>query len=253
MMRTTTEDIVLRGKTLRAGDNLCLWYPSANRDSDAIDNPDTFDIEQYKVVIKYASSEGDNWWVTMDSTQDLEFALEEGAKRGLVLFSSTVVVDTSSPKPPSSPPPVSTTLDSHSKVPVAKATSTAPATKSTSKTLAAKSTRKATAAKSTSKATAAKSTSKATAATSTSQVPKKKAPVATEHNPFMKRGKTGGGEGCLLEMLAQLRVSLKMETPTRDEVMMYSDYGDSPEGFKKALGKLRVKRLVCYPVVAQSP
>jgi len=46
MMRTTTEDIVLRGKSLKAGDSLCLWYPSANRDSDAIDNPDTFDIER---------------------------------------------------------------------------------------------------------------------------------------------------------------------------------------------------------------
>jgi len=46
MMRTTTEDIVLRGKTIKAGDSLCLWYPSANRDSYAIDNPDTFDIER---------------------------------------------------------------------------------------------------------------------------------------------------------------------------------------------------------------
>jgi cytochrome P450 len=46
MMRTTTEDIVLRGKTLKAGDSLCLWYPSANRDSEAIGNPDTFDIER---------------------------------------------------------------------------------------------------------------------------------------------------------------------------------------------------------------
>jgi cytochrome P450 len=46
MMRTTTKDIVLRGKSLKAGDSLCLWYPSANRDSDAIDDPDTFNIER---------------------------------------------------------------------------------------------------------------------------------------------------------------------------------------------------------------
>jgi cytochrome P450 len=46
MMRTTTDDIILRGKSLKAGDSLCMWYPSANRDSDAIDNPDTFDIER---------------------------------------------------------------------------------------------------------------------------------------------------------------------------------------------------------------
>jgi len=46
MMRTTTEQVTLQGKTLNAGDNLCLWYPSANRDGAAIDNPDTFDIER---------------------------------------------------------------------------------------------------------------------------------------------------------------------------------------------------------------
>tara|TARA_B110000503_G_scaffold55185_1_gene88567 strand:+ start:15669 stop:16910 length:1242 start_codon:yes stop_codon:yes gene_type:complete len=46
MMRTTTEDVVLQGKQLKAGDSLCLWYPSANRDSSAIDDPDTFDIER---------------------------------------------------------------------------------------------------------------------------------------------------------------------------------------------------------------
>jgi cytochrome P450 len=46
MMRTSTEDTVLRGKTIKAGDSLCLWYPSANRDGDAIEDPDTFDIER---------------------------------------------------------------------------------------------------------------------------------------------------------------------------------------------------------------
>ncbi|MFK8050359.1 MAG: cytochrome P450 [Halioglobus sp.] len=46
MMRTTTERVEFRGKTLEAGENLCLWYPSANRDADAIDDPDTFNIER---------------------------------------------------------------------------------------------------------------------------------------------------------------------------------------------------------------
>ncbi|MEH6635938.1 MAG: cytochrome P450 [Halioglobus sp.] len=46
MMRTTTEDVKMGGKTLKAGENLCLWYPSANRDKDAIDNPDVFNIER---------------------------------------------------------------------------------------------------------------------------------------------------------------------------------------------------------------
>jgi cytochrome P450 len=46
MMRTTTEDVELQGQTIKAGENLCLWYPSANRDRDAIEDPDTFRIER---------------------------------------------------------------------------------------------------------------------------------------------------------------------------------------------------------------
>lgn len=46
MMRTATKDVVLQGKTIRAGESLCLWYPSANRDAEAIENPDVFDIER---------------------------------------------------------------------------------------------------------------------------------------------------------------------------------------------------------------
>jgi len=46
MLRTTTQTIELRGKSIAAGESLCLWYPSANRDSSAIDNPDVFDIER---------------------------------------------------------------------------------------------------------------------------------------------------------------------------------------------------------------
>ena len=46
MMRTTTRDIDLRGQHIKAGENLCLWYPSANRDPEAVDDPDTFDIER---------------------------------------------------------------------------------------------------------------------------------------------------------------------------------------------------------------
>jgi len=46
MMRTTTEQVQIGGKTLEAGENLCLWYPAANRDEAAIDDPDTFNIER---------------------------------------------------------------------------------------------------------------------------------------------------------------------------------------------------------------
>lgn len=46
MMRTTTRDETFHGHTIKAGENLCLWYPSANRDSLAIQNPDAFNIER---------------------------------------------------------------------------------------------------------------------------------------------------------------------------------------------------------------
>lgn len=46
MMRTTTRDIELRGRQIKAGENLCLWYPSANRDNGAIADPDRFNIER---------------------------------------------------------------------------------------------------------------------------------------------------------------------------------------------------------------
>ena len=42
--RTVMEDTELRGKTLRKGDKIVVWYPSANRDEDIFDEPYTFDI-----------------------------------------------------------------------------------------------------------------------------------------------------------------------------------------------------------------
>lgn len=46
MMRTTTQDEEFQGQTIKAGESICLWYPSANRDGSAITNPDVFDIER---------------------------------------------------------------------------------------------------------------------------------------------------------------------------------------------------------------
>jgi len=46
MMRTTTQDETFQGQSIKAGESLCLWYPAANRDSTAIENPDVFDIER---------------------------------------------------------------------------------------------------------------------------------------------------------------------------------------------------------------
>jgi cholest-4-en-3-one 26-monooxygenase len=42
--RTATADTELRGKRIREGDKLTLWYPSANRDEEVFDDPDRFDI-----------------------------------------------------------------------------------------------------------------------------------------------------------------------------------------------------------------
>jgi cytochrome P450 len=44
MRRIATEDIEVGGQTIRAGDNVVLWYRSANRDTDYWSDPATFDI-----------------------------------------------------------------------------------------------------------------------------------------------------------------------------------------------------------------
>ncbi len=44
MVRTATEDIELHGKQIRKGDNLVLWFPSANRDQSVFGNPNELDI-----------------------------------------------------------------------------------------------------------------------------------------------------------------------------------------------------------------
>ena len=44
--RTATEDVVLRGRTIRSGDRVVMWYPSANHDEEVFDSPFTFDIHR---------------------------------------------------------------------------------------------------------------------------------------------------------------------------------------------------------------
>lgn len=43
MRRTATADTELRGKQIRAGDKIVMWYASANRDEDVFANPFVFD------------------------------------------------------------------------------------------------------------------------------------------------------------------------------------------------------------------
>ena len=44
--RTATRDVELRGKTIKAGDRVVLWYPSANRDGEAFPDPFHFDVDR---------------------------------------------------------------------------------------------------------------------------------------------------------------------------------------------------------------
>lgn len=46
MVRTATEDVELHGKKIRAGDNIALWFPAANRDPRAYDNPNSLDVSR---------------------------------------------------------------------------------------------------------------------------------------------------------------------------------------------------------------
>lgn len=43
-IRTATEDVEIRDKTIKKGDKFALWYPSANRDEDAFADPNRFDV-----------------------------------------------------------------------------------------------------------------------------------------------------------------------------------------------------------------
>jgi cholest-4-en-3-one 26-monooxygenase len=45
--RTASRDTELRGKTIRAGDRVVMWYASANRDADAFPDPYRFDVDRW--------------------------------------------------------------------------------------------------------------------------------------------------------------------------------------------------------------
>ena len=44
--RTATEDTVLRGQEIKAGDKVAMYYTSANRDEEVFEDPHRFDIHR---------------------------------------------------------------------------------------------------------------------------------------------------------------------------------------------------------------
>ncbi len=47
MRRTATQDCEIRDKQIRKGDQILMWYVSANRDEDVFENADVIDIERH--------------------------------------------------------------------------------------------------------------------------------------------------------------------------------------------------------------
>jgi cytochrome P450 len=46
MVRTATRDLTLHGRRIKAGDNIALWFPAANRDPRVISNPNQLDLQR---------------------------------------------------------------------------------------------------------------------------------------------------------------------------------------------------------------
>jgi len=46
MMRTATQDFEMRGKTIRKGDRVVMWYVSGNRDPAALEDPEAYRIDR---------------------------------------------------------------------------------------------------------------------------------------------------------------------------------------------------------------
>ena len=46
MRRTATQDTVLGGQEIAAGDKVCMFYLSANRDADVFEDPYRFDVRR---------------------------------------------------------------------------------------------------------------------------------------------------------------------------------------------------------------
>jgi len=49
MRRRATQDVEMRGQTIKEGDRVLMWYVSGNRDDEVIENPNEFIIDRPNV------------------------------------------------------------------------------------------------------------------------------------------------------------------------------------------------------------
>lgn len=59
--RTATEDVELSGQTIKKGDKVIMFYPSANRDEVLFDDPDSFDITRENAILHRSFGIGEHF------------------------------------------------------------------------------------------------------------------------------------------------------------------------------------------------
>jgi cytochrome P450 len=79
--RTATKDVEFRGKQIREGDKVVLWYPSSNRDEAVFECPHKFDVERNAEHQAFGAGGRHFCLGTALARLELKTLLEETAKR----------------------------------------------------------------------------------------------------------------------------------------------------------------------------
>jgi cytochrome P450 len=86
MRRTATEDIEFRGKKIKKGDKIILWYASGNLDADEIQQPDHFIVNRKKYDHHLAFGTGVHRCIGKNiAILQMRLLWEELIKRGLII------------------------------------------------------------------------------------------------------------------------------------------------------------------------
>jgi cytochrome P450 len=86
MRRTATADAEIGGKPIRAGDKVCMWYISGNRDEDAIERPNEFLVDRTRPRQHLSFGFGIHRCVGNRLAElQLQILWEEILKRGMVV------------------------------------------------------------------------------------------------------------------------------------------------------------------------